>query len=109
MSFASRHNNTTFTYDFDTKGFNYLKASALDDNTIYKLYGYFFTTGSYGKQAILVTDKFYLNVPNYLVNDIEKFSDEDVTDIKHGKVGFKKSSYDKNGKTHYTIEWIDLN
>lgn len=108
MSFASRNNKTGFTYDFETTGFEYKKCKDLKPNTIYKVFGYFSVSGMYGKCYNLVTDKFYLNLPKHMTEQVEKFTDEDIEDIKSGKVGFIRQDYTtKTGKQCSSIQWVD--
>lgn len=109
MSFASRHNAVTFRYDFDTENFEYLKCSDLEENKTYKVFGYFSSTGMYGKQYTLVTDKFFLNLPKYMVDDMEELTEEDIKDIKNGKVGVMRNDYkSKQGRKCSTVTWVDL-
>lgn len=109
MSFAGRHNTTTFDIPFDTKNFDFVKCSELKDNKIYRVYGYFASVGNYGKQYSLITDTCYINLPKHLTDVIDDFDEEDIKDIKDGKVGVKKRDYtSKNGKDCSTIVWVDI-
>lgn len=109
MSFASRNNVTAFNYDFDTSDFEYKKCKDLDGNKIYKVYGYFSSVGMYGKQYTLVTDKFFLNLPKYMTEQLNRFNEEDIKDIKDGKVGVQRKDYKtKQGQVAVSITWVDI-
>lgn len=109
MSFASRNNKAVFEYPFDTSKFEYKKCKDLTENKTYKVYGYFSNVGQYGKQYTVVTDEFFLNLPKYMTESMDKFTDEDIADIKNGRVGFIKKSYTTgNGQQCFTITWVDL-
>lgn len=109
MSFASRNNKASFEIPFDTSNFDFVKCADLQDDVTYQVYGYFSVTGQYGKQYNLITDKFYVTLPKHMTDAIDAFTDDDVADIKAGKVGIKKRIYkSKQGKDCATIVWVDM-
>lgn len=109
MSFASRNNKATFDIPFDTSNFEFVKCAELEDGKVYKVYGYFSNVGQYGKQYSLITDTCYINLPKFMTDTLDGFDNDDVADIKAGKVGVKKRCYkSKNGKDCATVVWVDL-
>lgn len=108
MSFADKHNKTSFEVPFDTSDFEFIKCRELDANKVYTVYGYFSNTGMYGKQYTLILRDCFLNLPKHMTTIIDDFDSTDIDDIKSGKVGVKRKDYTKNNKKQYTIEWVDL-
>lgn len=109
MSFASKHNKKTFHTDFSTDNFDFIKCRELEENKVYEVYGYFSSVGMYGKQYSLILRNAYLNLPKYMTDTLDAFTNEDDNDIRNHKVGVKKYKYkSKTGKDCYSVEWIDL-
>lgn len=108
MSFADRHNKVAFEVPFDTTDFEFKKCRELESNKVYTVYGYFASTGLYGKQYTLILKDFYLNLPKHMTPVLDDFEQSDIEEIKSGKVGVKRKDYTKNGKKQATVEWVDL-
>lgn len=116
MSFATRHNKGGIDWGINTDGFEYMTRDKLykeaPDN-IYTLRGiYINKKGRFGDHPVAITDNCFIDFPDYMTDeciDIMK-SEEDVADIKAGKVGFKIQEFtDKNfGKLCYGIGWEDI-
>ena len=123
MSFASKHNKGAVDWGIDTKNFEYFKLEDLYnmdqgiDDPI-ELKGLFITSGEkseYGKSIVAILADKLVNLPQHMLDDVQDIlqSDEDVADIKSGKVGFYIRTYQsdkKKGKdkTCYSITWTDL-
>lgn len=123
MSFASKHNKGAVDWGIDTKNFEYFKLEDLYnmdqgiDDPI-ELKGLFITSGEkseYGKSIVAILDDKLVNLPQHMLDDVQDIlqSDDDVADIKAGKVGFYIHTYQsdkKKGKdkTCYSITWTDL-
>lgn len=58
----------------DTDGFEYTKLSEYEGETI-KVKGFFFTNGEYGKQAVIITDDCFVNMPARAVEELEGIAD----------------------------------
>lgn len=108
MSFASRHNKDHFEIPFDTSDYEFLKCRELEDDKVYTVYGYFASTGLYGKQYSLILEGFFLNLPKHMTVELDSFDLDDVKEINAHKVGIKKREYTKNNRKCYTVEWVDL-
>ncbi len=109
MSFAERHNKKNFDVPFDTKDFDFKKCRELEDGKQYRVYGYFSSTGMYGKQYSLILGDCYLNLPKYMTDTMDALTTEDDNDIRNGKVAVKKRAYKaKSGKDCFSIDWVDV-
>lgn len=67
--------------------------------------------GRYGAQPLAVTDKFFVNLPSHLVNDVsEMINDRETVDqINSCKAGFRIRSYtNRNGGESYSVEWMNI-
>lgn len=67
--------------------------------------------GRYGAQPLAVTDKFFVNLPSHLVEDVSAMiNDKEVVDqINSARAGFRIRSYiNRNGGESYSVEWLDV-
>lgn len=64
----------------------------------------------FGDAPCLVTDFEIVNLPKFLTDDIKAIiaDDEIVDDINSGRVGFTIRPYEKDGRTFYSVDWIEL-
>lgn len=109
MSFADRHNKKSFEVPFDTSKFDFKKCRELQDDTQYRVYGYFSSVGMYGKQYSLILNDCYLNLPKYMTDTLDGFTADDDNDIRNGKVAVKKRKYtSKNGRECWSVDWVDI-
>ena len=117
MSFATRHNKgNKFDVNFD--GFEMKRLEDLfsdDPDAIYPVQALYITKkGEYGPSPFVVSDGFCVYLPGHMLEEIEGIlaSDDDIADIKTGKVGFCVYSYEKEVKkkmqTFYSINWCDV-
>lgn len=116
MSFAKRHNKGGIDWGINTEGFEYMTREKLykeaPDN-IYTLRGiYINKKGKFGDHPVAITDNCFIDFPDYMTEEVQEIfkSEEDIADIKAGKVGFTIQEFtDKNfGKLCYGISWEDL-
>ena len=114
MSFASKYNRSN-RWDVNTDGFEYKKiadiVAADGEDVTYKVRGVRITNGKYGEGAVVILDSCYVNLPKRMTEDVEQIlsSNEDIDAIKSGKVGIEFYSYmGRDGKPHYSANWVDL-
>ena len=119
MSFATRHNKGN-KFDIDTEGFKYFSLKELFDefgeDYIHGLQGIYINRKSeYGDAPVAILTDRFANLPSHLLEECQEIlnSDEDVAEIKAGKVGFSIYPYqkeDRKGKmqTYYSIRWEDM-
>lgn len=64
----------------------------------------------FGDAPVAMVDGAYVNLPQHLTDTVkDMLHDAEVIDaINAGKVGFKVYSYENNGKTCYSVNWVDL-
>lgn len=116
MSFASRHNKGGIDWEVDTTGFEYMTREKLykaGKNNIYTLKGlYINKKGRFGDHPVAITENCFIDLPDYMTDECKGIlkSEEDIADIKAGKVGFTIQEFtDKTfGRTCYGISWEDL-
>lgn len=116
MSFATRHNKGGIDWGVDTTGFEFMTREKLykkGPNNIYTVRGFYINTkGKFGDHPVAITDNCFIDFPDYMTEEIKEVlkSEEDIADIKAGKVGFTIQEFtDKTfGRTCYGISWEDL-
>ena len=115
MSFASRHNKGS-KFNVNTEGFEYRSLEELykeDPAAIWRIQGIYINKKSkYGDAPVAICEKFFANLPSHLLDECLGIlaSDEDVSDIKAGAVGFSVYTYEREGETdiYYSINWEDI-
>ena len=119
MSFASKHRKGGIDWGINTEGFEFktredlYTASKKPEDDIYRLRGFYINKkGKFGDHPVAICDDMFVDFPDYMLDEmIETAKDEeDVADIKAGKVGFTITQFtdSKFGKTCYGIEWKDI-
>lgn len=119
MSIGKKYNHNNNSDVFIFKGEKDFKYYSLKD--LYKAngpdQGYTFLSlfinskSRFGKQPIAVTAKYYINLPEYLVEDVQNMINdpEAVDQINSGRAAFKIRTYtNRNGGTSYGVEWMDV-
>ena len=114
----TKFNKKVAKFDFKAgKDFEYKSLKELyseyGKGTIYQVKAlYINTSGIYGEQPLIVTDKEYVNIPTHLLETVKEIrEDEDiVSDINNGNVGFEIYEYDsnRNNRKGYSINWVEL-
>lgn len=115
MGLANRLNRgkETVAEGINTKELDYVKAAdiAFEEGEPIRLKGFFIQSGKYGESITLVTDNnLGINVPSRYVNMFKEYTDDEVEQIKAGKLGISSIKADvetKNGRTTM-INFIDL-
>lgn len=115
-SFATRHNKGGIDWGVDTNNFEYMSREKLyksGKNNIYTLRGlYINKKGRFGDHPVAITDNCFIDFPDYMTDECKEIlkSEEDISDIKAGKVGFTIQEFIDNTfkKTCYGIAWEDL-
>lgn len=116
MGFAAKHNRGSIDWGVDTNGFQFVnRAEAYKENadTVHTVKGlYINTKGNFGDHPVAICDGYFLDLPENLLDDVKDIlhSEEDISTIKAGKVGFKVEEYvsEKFKKTCYGIRWVDI-
>lgn len=118
MSFASRHAKGSI-FECNTDGFEYKKLEELYKEAgadhEHQLQGLYINRKSeYGDAPVAITTDCFVNLPQYMLDECAEIlkSENDINDIKAGKVGFKVETYEKElnkkKKLCYGIRWIDI-
>ena len=119
MSLAGKLNTNrkTVREDVDTKEINYVSAVdllELKPKFPVKLIGFFTKNGDYGEQITVIAETkdeiLGVNIPSRYVKMFKEFSDEEIEEIKAGKLGIKSITPDlktPKGKTT-GIEFCDM-
>lgn len=102
-----------FTYNADTNEYigitDFLRDH--DRNITYMVHGMFITkSGKYGPRGIVILDGFNLYVPKH-INDmiVEIRSNADMVEaINNGHCGITFRDYEKDGRTHTTVDFVDM-
>lgn len=116
MSFASRHNKQSF--GIDTKDFKFVKLEEIFNSkenggkdVIHDCNGLWVHKSQLGDSPVIIdaANKQLVNLPNHMAEEVREIlaSEEDVNDIKNGKVGYTIYDYDSHGKKCYSIHWVD--
>ena len=116
MGFAAKHNKGGIDWGVNTDGFEFVqRAEAYKENkeTVHTVKGlYINTKGNFGDHPVAICDGYFLDLPENLLDDVKEIlkSEEDIADIKAGKVGIKIEEYqsEKFKKTCYGIRWVDI-
>lgn len=113
MSFASKHNKGS-KFDVNIEGFEFRKLSELEEGAVYQICGlYINTKGKFDDHPVaMCTDELLVDLPPHMTEDVRAMiaSDEDVEDIKKGKVGFKIRKYHSKAydRECVGVEWVDI-
>lgn len=118
MSFAARHSKGS-VFQCNTEGFKYFKLSELyqadGPGTVYPVQGLYINHKSeYGDAPVAICAECFVNFPSYMMDEVTEIlhNENDIDDIKAGKVGFTIESYEKEigkkKKTCYGIRWCDV-
>lgn len=118
MGFAARHQKGAI-FQCDTEGFEYKALKDLykenGEDFIYHLQGLYINKKSeYGDSPVAICDEYFVNLPAHMLDECVEImkSQEDIDDIKNGKVGFVIDPYEKKvgnkTKTCYGVKWFDM-
>lgn len=120
MSFASKHKKGGIQWDIDTKDFEYFKLQDLyekdGEDTAYNLLGVFVNRNKtekelkeFGASVVAILSDKLVNLPSHMEDEVKDImnDEEDVADIKAGKVWFRIRTYESHGKTCYSPDWLE--
>lgn len=116
MGFAAKHNRGGIDWEVNTEGFEFVnRANAYKEepDAVHTVKGlYINKKGNFGDHPVAICDGYFLDLPENLLDDVKEIlhSEEDIQEIKSGKVGFKIEEYqsEKFKKTCYGIRWVDI-
>lgn len=120
MSFASKHKKGGIQWGIDTRDFEYFKLQDLYEkdggNVAYNLLGVFINRNKtekelkeYGPSVVGILADKLVNFPSHMEEEVKEImkDEEDIADIKAGKVWFKIRSYESHGKTCFSPDWLE--
>ena len=120
MSFASKHKKGGIQWGIETTDFEYFKLQDLyekdGEGVAYNLLGVFINRNKsekdlkdYGASVVGILSDKLINLPNHMEEEVKEImnDEEDVADIKAGKVWFRIRSYESHGKTCYSPDWLE--
>lgn len=120
MSFASKHKKGGIQWGIDTRDFEYFKLQDLyekdGENVVYNLCGVFINRNKtekelkeYGPSVVGILADKLVNFPSHMEEEVKEImkDEEDIADIKAGKVWFKIRSYESHGKTCFSPDWLE--
>ena len=109
----AKHNHGN-QFNIKTEGFEYKKLEELykqDPDKTYVIRAiYINKKGRYGDAPVFATDSFFLNIPSHVLTDAQEIlaDPEAIADINAAHMGCKIYSYDKDGRTLYSVEFVNL-
>lgn len=110
MSFSTRRNKGSI-FNVNTEGFEFIKLSELDDDIVYPIRGLHVFKTRYGYSPAAILDNCFVNLPKHMYDDVADIlsTEEDIEDIKAGKVGIVKRKYTgKDGNQYIGCSWADI-
>lgn len=97
MGFAERNNKGTRTFDIDIKDFKFKALKDFKDEDVFQMDGYYINSkGKYQDHPVIISKKLEMLVdaPAHMTETFKSFTDEDIEDIKAGKVACEVYTYD---------------
>lgn len=115
-NFASKYNKSiskfTWTPDTEKPVFRALKDLYAEggENRIPVLGVYVNHKSKYGDAPVIVSNPYFVNLPKHLTDTVEQMLlDEDFIDaVNRGRVFADIYQYETNGKTCYSVNWVDV-
>lgn len=109
----TKYNSTARRFSFvASPDFKYYKLRDMKADKVYPIMGWYINEkGKYGPSAAIITDRFYVNVPQHIMEKLRKMEDdpEVIADVNAGKCGFQVKKYTTNtGSEGYTIEFKEV-
>ena len=86
MSFKEKNMKKTVNELVDTKGFEYYKLKEFCGKTLRPVGFIIHNKSKFGKSACFVFEDCFVNLPSYVVKTLESFTDDEINDIKNGKL-----------------------
>ena len=115
MSIASKYNHgRKFTFEIP-ENFEYASLADLYNNNgadfVYCVRALYINhKGKFGDAPVAVTSGEIVNLPKYLLEAVEAIrrDAEAVDAINNQQFGFRIRVYNNNGRTCYTVNWVDM-
>ena len=116
MSFATKHNKGGVNWGIETKDFEYFSLKDLyekdGEGKEYILKGCFINTknsSEYGPSVVGILEDKMVNLPSHMEEEVKAIlkDEEDINDIKAGKVAFVIQPYKSHGKECFGVGWVD--
>ena len=116
MGFAAKHNKGSSDWGIDSNDFPFMKRNEVykkDPEKVHKLLGiYINSKGNYDPHPVAISEGYKVDLPDYMTEDVREIlkDEEDIANIKSGKVGFKLEEYTdkKYKKLCYGVKWVDI-
>lgn len=119
MSFATKHNKGGIDWGIPTiENMTFIKPEEAfkkyKPETVYPVNGlYINKKGNFGDHGVIIDarDNLLFDAPQHMTEEIKNIlgDQEDIADIKAGKVGFVIEPYkDSNNVDRYGIKWVDM-
>ena len=115
MDYSKFNKVKKFVNDFDKEAvyikledyYNMYTSKQLDSVLVKQMY----TTnkGLYGEQAVACVQGYNVNLPSHQVPIVKELLtiQECIDDINNGKLAMIPYSYEKDGKTYYSVNWLE--
>lgn len=97
MSFASKNNKGQRTFDIDIEGYTFKSLKNIKNGDVFQMDGYYINTkGKYQDHPVIICKdlKMLIDAPVHMTETFKSFDDEDIEDIKAGKVACEVYTYD---------------
>lgn len=101
-------------HQFEITVTRFAKLEEVNDETPYEIKAVYIATGNYGDRAVAIVnidgENVGLNLPEHLTATARDIlaSPDIVEEIKEGKAALQVRPYNKDGRTFYTVNWVDL-
>ena len=109
----SRHNTQVLDWGINTDDYEYHALKELEEGKSYPLRGCFVSKDhGYGEGAVLITDGFFVNIPQRYVSTIEEIrkNEDDITQIMEGRAAFRFRTFvsTKYKREGYAVDFLDV-
>lgn len=114
--FTDKYNKTFAKFDFTPEeNFSYHSLKDMYNgkkgNNKYIVLGIYINRKSkFGDAPVIVSEDCYINLPKHLLDTVnEMLEDEELVQaINNKEFGIEVYEYETNGKTCYSVNWIDM-
>lgn len=116
MKFADKYNKSFAQFTFkpaDGTEYRSLKEMYNGENgdNIYPVKGMYINRKSkFGDSPVIVSDEYFINLPKHLLENVQEMlkDNELIEAINANKFGCEVYEYETNGKTCYSVNWVDM-
>lgn len=114
--FADKYNKSFAKFnfepaeDFKFKSLKDLYNGAKGKNTYIVLGLYINRKSKYGDAPVIVSEDCYINLPKHLLDTVKSMLEDPelVQAVNERKFGIEVYEYETNGKTCYSVNWVDM-